>query len=240
METALSNGQLQRQTLRLYGELVSRSEELAGKLIFAIGEHTVATGLAGAASIAGATSLLIDPDVAATKAVLRRGGVDFVVNTLDEALRVLKNEIRQHRPLSVALTADPVEVLAEILERGVLPDIQVETIPQPESGHKLTEGLHELQKQGMMRIRLDRSGDILAPSRHFQAWLKARNWHEAYFGVATTAALRSFDANLLSKLPSDSRTHWLQRISQYQRPVQGGERIVWLSAAEEADAIASR
>jgi urocanate hydratase len=102
----LSGSDLQRQTLRLYGELVARHESWAGKLVFACGEGASATGLPAAASIAGGTALLLDPDAAAVKAVFRQGGVDFVVNTLDEALRVLKNEIRKQRPLSVALKGD--------------------------------------------------------------------------------------------------------------------------------------
>ncbi len=54
---------------------------------------------------------------------MRTGELDFVVNTLDEALRTLKNEIRQRRPLSVGLIADTDLALAEIAERGLLPDL---------------------------------------------------------------------------------------------------------------------
>ncbi len=91
----LSGVDLQRQTLRLYGELIARRESWAGQLVFAYGEGVSATGLPAAVSIAGGTLLLLDPDTAAVKSVFRQGGVDFVVNTLDEALRVLKNEITQ-------------------------------------------------------------------------------------------------------------------------------------------------
>ena len=48
-----------------------------------------------------------------------------MVNTLDEALRVLKNEIRKHKPLSVSLTASPEVLVAEMGERGVRPDVVV-------------------------------------------------------------------------------------------------------------------
>jgi urocanate hydratase len=122
---ALSGVDLQRQTLRLYGELVARRESWAGQLVFACGEGASATGLPAAVSIAGGTLLVLDPDAAALKSVFRQGGVDFVVNTLDEALRVLKNEIRKHRPLSVALEGAMAPAIAEIRERGVLPDLQV-------------------------------------------------------------------------------------------------------------------
>src|ERR1700679_2461105 len=119
----LSGSDLQRQTLRLYGGLVARHESWAGKLVFACGEGASATGLPAAVSIAGGTALLLDPDAAAVKAVFRQGGVDFVVNTLDEALRVLKNEIRKQRPLSGALKGHGQSLLVEMAERGVLPDL---------------------------------------------------------------------------------------------------------------------
>ncbi len=84
----MSGVDLQRQTLRLYGELMARRESWAGQLVFACGEEMSATGLPAAVSIAGGTSLILDPDARVVKSVFRQGGVDFVVNTLDEALRV--------------------------------------------------------------------------------------------------------------------------------------------------------
>lgn len=121
----LSGTKLQRETLRLYGELMRRRESWAGKLVFACGEGSIGMGLGAAVSIAGGTSLVVDPDAAGVKAVFRGGGVDFVVNTLDEALRVLKNEIRQGRPLGVALVSDVRAVREEMEERGVVADLEV-------------------------------------------------------------------------------------------------------------------
>ena len=59
------------------------------------------------------------------KSAQRAGYLDFVVNTLDEALRALKNEVRQKRPLSVGLIADVQATLAEMAERGVQPDLDL-------------------------------------------------------------------------------------------------------------------
>ena len=49
--------------------------------------------------------------------------VDFLVNTLDEALRILKNEIRKRETVSVCVTLAPEALEREMLERGVLPDL---------------------------------------------------------------------------------------------------------------------
>lgn len=115
--------ELQRQTLHYYGNLIARCESWGGQLVFTAGEGSAATGLPAAVSIAGGCTLVLDPDAAAVKSVFRQGGVDFVVNTLDEAVRVLKNEIRQHKPLSVALIAPLQASLDEMAERGLRPDL---------------------------------------------------------------------------------------------------------------------
>jgi urocanate hydratase len=222
----LSGVDLQRQTLRLYGELIARRESWAGQLVFAYGAGASATGLPAAVSIAGGTSLLLDPDSAAVKSVFRQGGVDFVVNTLDEALRVLKNEIRKHRPLSVALDGAVEPAVEEMRERGVLPDMQVSV--GEVLGHEVQLGVERLQVAG--------EGDVLIPSAPLEAWLMERGWNEVVLERATTSEMRELDARLLALFPEGDvlRRTWVQRIGHYQRLVAGGARVVWLTKTERA------
>ena len=121
----------QADVLRLYGTLILEHEDWGGTLILSSGEGAASSGIAAAVSIAGGTTLALDDDAAAVKAAMRRGELDFVVNTLDEALRTLKNQIRQCRPLSVGLIANVPSTLQEMAERGVLPDKHY--TPTPES-----------------------------------------------------------------------------------------------------------
>jgi urocanate hydratase len=221
---ALSGVDLQRQTLRLYGELVARRESWAGQLVFACGEGASATGLPAAVSIAGGTLLVLDPDAAALKSVFRQGGVDFVVNTLDEALRVLKNEIRKHRPLSVALEGAMAPAIAEIRERGVLPDLQVSIGGADDESAQL----------GIEWLRLASDVGVVLPSPRLEEWLRQREWSEVVLERATMAELRELDVRLLALLPEGEarRPTWVQRIAHYQRPAPGGARIIWLTEAE--------
>jgi urocanate hydratase len=129
---------LQHQTLRHYGNLIALRPSWGGQLVFTAGEGSTATGLPAAVSIAGGCTLALDPDAATVKSVFRQGGIDFVVNTLDEAIRVLKNEIRQHKPLSVALIAPLQPVLDEIAERGLQPDLDT---TKPDGADHLTPWL---------------------------------------------------------------------------------------------------
>lgn len=112
--------------MRLYRALVASRTDWGGALVLCSGTGCANTGIPVSASVAGAATLAIDADAEAMKAALRRGELDFVVNTLDEALRTLKNQIRLKRPLSVGLIADVDSTLAELANRGVQPDVQLE------------------------------------------------------------------------------------------------------------------
>jgi urocanate hydratase len=223
---------LQRQTLRHYGNLIARRESWAGKLVFTAGEGSAATGLPAAVSIAGGCTLALDPDAAAVKATFRQGGIDFVVNTLDEALRVLKNEVRQHKPLGVGLIAELVPVLAEIAARGVLPDLQVRL--DPPSNPMLVPSSPMPQLTGVTQLHLINADGIAAPTETLTHWLATHSLTETL--VQPTTSLRSLDDQLLTLIPSDDivRRHWLQRISHYQRPTPGVPRVLWLTPAEQA------
>ncbi|HMG85108.1 MAG TPA: hypothetical protein VK574_05170 [Terracidiphilus sp.] len=96
---------------------------LGGRLLY-VGEldaHSRAMVIAG--NVAGCATLAAAEDPIAQKVAMRDGVVDFVVTSLDEALRILKNEIRKRHAVAVSVTAEPDEVEHEMLERGVLPDL---------------------------------------------------------------------------------------------------------------------
>jgi len=75
-----------------------------------------------AANVAGAASLAATADPIAQKQSIRDGVADFLVTTLDEALRILKNEVRKREPVAVCVAAPPAAIEQEMLERGVVPD----------------------------------------------------------------------------------------------------------------------
>lgn len=79
-----------------------------------------------AATKAGAVALVVAEELAAGKAAMRAGTVNFLVKSLDEALRILKNEIRKKQPVAVAVVGALGPVVAEMEERGVQPDVVLE------------------------------------------------------------------------------------------------------------------
>src|SRR5579872_537384 len=83
--------------------------------------------LGGALSLAailhGAAFLGIEVNPERIKRRIRAGYCDYCVNNLDEALRILKNAVRQKQPVSVGLVGNCAEIIPELASRGVVPDI---------------------------------------------------------------------------------------------------------------------
>jgi hypothetical protein len=96
---------------------------LGGQLFYAGELDSDGRALMVAANIAGAASLAATPDLDAQKQAVRDGVADFLVTSLDEALRILKNQIRKRETVAVCVGAAPETVKREMLERGVLPDL---------------------------------------------------------------------------------------------------------------------
>jgi hypothetical protein len=101
----------------------SVESDLGGKLLYAGELDEDGRALIAAANIAGAASLCATANVQEQKQGVRDGIVDFLVTSLDEALRILKNEIRKRAPVAVCIGAPPAEIETQMAERGVAPDL---------------------------------------------------------------------------------------------------------------------
>ena len=97
--------------------------DLAGKLIVSGGMGGMGGAQPLAATMTGAAFLGIDVDPERIKKRLKTGYCDFMVTTLDEALRILKNAVRKKENVSVGLVANCADIIPELAERGVVPDI---------------------------------------------------------------------------------------------------------------------
>jgi urocanate hydratase len=148
--------------------------DLASKLIVSGGMGATGGALPLAAGTLGAAFLGIDVEGERIRRRIRTGYCDYCVNTLDEALRILKNAVRQKHAVSVGLVGNCADVIPELAERGVLPDI----LTDQTSAHDLLYGYvpsgMNLEKSGSLRHEnpeeyLSRSRDSLA--RHLNGML---------------------------------------------------------------------
>jgi urocanate hydratase len=97
--------------------------DLAGKLIVSGGMGGMSGAQPLAATMTGAAYLGIEVDPERIKKRLKTGYCDFMVNSLDEALRILKNAVRKKENVSVGLVGNCADIIPELAERGVVPDI---------------------------------------------------------------------------------------------------------------------
>lgn len=117
------------RVLSFYARLVSAEGEsegepdFGGKLLYAGELDEDGRALIVASNVAGAASLCATGNEHLQKQAVRDGIVDFLVTSLDEALRILKNEIRKHAPVAVCIAAEPAEIEGLMAERGVQPDV---------------------------------------------------------------------------------------------------------------------
>ena len=96
--------------------------DLAGKWILTAGLGGMGGAQPLAATMAGASMLAIEcrPERIAKRLTTRY--LDVLARSLDEALQLIEQSIRERKPRSVGLLGNASEVLPELLKRGVRPD----------------------------------------------------------------------------------------------------------------------
>src|SRR5207247_2206835 len=97
--------------------------DLAGKLIVSGGMGGMGGAQPLAATMTGAAFLGIEVDPERIKKRLKTGYCDFMVTSVDEALRILKNAIRKKENISVGLVGNCADIIPELAARVVVPDI---------------------------------------------------------------------------------------------------------------------
>ena len=191
------------------------AEGLAGLLLLCVGFGLEGAELALATTISGGTFLGIDPFTEHLKAAVRNGSCDFMVNTLDESLRVLKNELRKKKALSVGLLGEASAILPAMVERGVQPDLVADSSPSDnETALPCRASLQAFIERGAIHV-----DPKAAKAFHASEFL------EVIWTASTLADLRRMDELALQQLPADdsTRRRWLQHAPVYfhrQRPLQ--------------------
>jgi len=99
------------------------ASDLAGKLAVTGGMGGMGGAQPLAATLNGAAFLGIEVDAERIKRRIRTGYCDICVNSLDEAIRILKNAVRQKQALSVGLVGNCADVIPELARRGIVPDL---------------------------------------------------------------------------------------------------------------------
>ena len=193
---------------------------LGGRLLYVGAVDAQSRAMVIAGNVAGCATLAVAEDPMVQRAATRDGVVDFVVTSLDEALRIFKNEIRKRTPVAVCVGAAPGDVEREMVERGVQPDLVFAGVAG-EDRKMLSFG------SGAREIRC--SDDD--PSLAFVAWQVAD---------APMRWMGRLDAIALDRLTSDgSVRRWIRLSPRYSRRDAQGQRALYCDS-ESAKQIIER
>ena len=180
-----------------------------------------------AASIAGAASLTLETRTEAVRHCVRNGIVDFAVTTLDEALRILKNEIRKQQPIAVLLERETASVLAEMVERGAQPD--------------MVRWAHaDAELKAFLDTLFARGAQPLPPPREMSPDPARREvcWRAGEGGSAVLRQLDLLACEILSQEDAE-RQNWIARAPRYLPRALRLERSVAMTDRECAAFLAA-
>ena len=216
MPEAATNDSPQLRTLRAFTLLHHLRPTWAGSLILNIGLTDQAIPLAS--TIAGAVCLSLEQDPATARQSLRSGACDFVVNTLDEAVRAMKNEVRQAKPLSVGLQGNQSHILSEILERGVAPQLITNL-----TNHEASQAF---RTQGANLLNGAEAATLLT------AILEQNKWTAHDYPQLTPTALKSFDLQAATLFNDTLRRTWLAAAPRLFPRETPPHRVLYLTPSE--------
>lgn len=193
---------------------------LGGQLLYVGQLDAQGRALAVAANIAGAATMAATADEATQKQAFREGVVDFLVTSLDEALRILKNQLRKRETVAVCVAQAPETVQLEMLERGVLPDL----LRPPEEDESSPHSPFVIQG----------ARQILIPPRPENSALLT--WRVA---ASPAQWLPKLDAIALECVPPENwpARRWLRLAPRYLGRLAQGTRLLSCDSATAADFI---
>ncbi|MFJ8236359.1 urocanate hydratase [Ureibacillus sp. NPDC094379] len=105
------------------GKKVFGTPDLRGKFILTGGMGGMSGAQPLAGKMAGAVILVVEVDRNRIERKIKEGYCDYLVETVDEALALVKELTEKKEPASIGLVGNCVDVHRELLNRGVTPDI---------------------------------------------------------------------------------------------------------------------
>ena len=221
----------QLATLRAFTFLTSLRPDWRGELIIACGLSAGGEEFSMASNIAGAGFLTVESKPEICRTAMRSGACDFIVNSVDEALRILKNEIRKRKPVSVALSMNERVALEELVGRGVQPEMFAAFGEAAESAEAAAQRFSTL---GAMIAEFDhKSGNGLDVATKLEEFTSQRGLDSVVFAFSDGEQLRVADSQLLHLVARDDpRRRWFASAPRFFHRERPHRRLAYLTLAE--------
>src|SRR5579884_1883115 len=172
---------------------------LAGRLLVTGGMGGMGGAQPLAGTMNGAAVLCIEVDPERIKRRVRTGYCDVMVNSLDEALRILKNAVRRREATSVGLVGNCADVLPELVRRGVVPDLLTDqtSAHDPINGY-IPRGLTLEQAAELRRRNPEeyRRRALESIARHVEAMLELQKLGAVTFDYGNNIRTMAYEAGV--------------------------------------------
>lgn len=168
---------------------------LRGKFVLTAGLG----GMGGAQPLAitmnEGVGLIVEADPARAKRRLEIGYVDAVVDTLEEAMTLVEDSVRDERPLSIGLIGNAAEIYPELVLRGVTPDVVTDQTPAHDVMMYIPAGLNVEEAEAMRRHHPEEYAkrSMTSMARHIEAMLEFQRRGAEVFDYGNNLRQRAFD-----------------------------------------------
>ena len=210
---------------------------LAGKLVVTGGMGGMGGAQPLAATMNGAALLCIEADPERIKRRLKTGYCDIMVNSLEEAVRILRNAVHEKAAVSVGLAGNCAEVLPEMMRRGIVPDLLTDqtSAHDPLNGY-IPAGL-SVEQAAELRARnpaeyLERALDSIAA--HVRAMLELKRMGAVAFDYGNNIRRMAADRGVAEAFEIPGF------VPEYIRPMfcEGRGPFRWVALSGEPSDIA--
>ena len=211
---------------------------LAGKLVVTGGMGGMGGAQPLAATMNGAALLCIEADPERIKRRLKTGYCDIMVNSLEEAVRILRNAVHEKAAVSVGLAGNCAEVLPEMARRGIVPDLLTDqtSAHDPLNGY-IPAGL-SVEQAAELRARnpeeyLERALDSIAA--HVRAMLELKRMGAVAFDYGNNIRRMAADRGVAEAFEIPGF------VPEYIRPMfcEGRGPFRWVALSGEPSDIAT-
>ncbi|MCC6147844.1 MAG: urocanate hydratase [Anaerolineaceae bacterium] len=168
---------------------------LRGKFVLTAGLGGMGGAQPLAVTMNEGVGLIVEVDPGRANRRLETGYVDRVVDSLEEAMTLVDEAVRQRTPLSVGLIGNAAEVYQELAVRGVIPDVVTDQTPAHDIMSYIPAGLSPQEAEALRKSDLPqyqrRSLDSMAA--HVQAMLEFQRRGAEVFDYGNNLRQRAFD-----------------------------------------------
>ena len=211
--------------------------DLSGKLVVTGGMGGMGGAQPLAATMNGGAFLGIDVDPEHIKRRVKTGYCDVMVNSLDEALRILKNAVRKREATSVGLVGNCADLIPELAKRGVVPDVLTDqTSAHDPIGGYVPNGMSLEQALELRKVNPQeyRKRSIAAMGQHVQGMLDLQSLGAVTFDYGNNIRTFAYEAGVKNAYDFPGF------VPAYIRPLfcEGKGPFRWAALSGEASDIA--